>query len=86
MKYQCFDCDKVFADNNVILIGENTGWGFGTTNILCNECYNKRQQTQKEIEINKQKPMPLKDKLLFVLGCSLFVVLIILIVFDIHFW
>ena len=47
MKYQCVNCEEVFSDAEVIMVGVVTGWGFSTTTIYCNECFDLYQKSKK---------------------------------------
>jgi len=84
MKGICHDCDKICNEDKIVMIGENSGWGYGVVNILCEDCYNKRIEEKRQEEINRNKPLPLKEKILFGIGISLFILLLVLIIFDIH--
>ena len=48
MKYCCADCEKIFEEKDIIMVGVGTGWNFYTVTILCNNCF--------KFHKNKHKP------------------------------
>lgn len=47
MKYQCANCEKIFDEKGIIITGINTGWGFFTSTIFCNDCYELYKKSKK---------------------------------------
>ena len=66
MKYQCYDCGQLFTGDNIIMISESSGWGYGVTNILCSQCFQKRKEEKIEKERIRNEPMSLKIKLVLI--------------------
>ena len=46
MKYQCVECKEIFDEDEIIMSGVASGWGFGSTTIFCRECFERRERAE----------------------------------------
>jgi len=47
MEYQCVWCENIFDEDNMIMTGVQSGWGFLTSTVLCKDCYDAYVKSKK---------------------------------------
>ena len=66
MKYQCVGCKKIVDADDVVIAGINTGWGFFTSTVFCNSCFELYEKSKKscldcKYQKTKRKNEPCKS-------------------------